>query len=201
MKKYISLFVAFVSVTLIISCNKKPFTDNFINTDNIPEFTVDELMKSPQSYVDSIIKVEGRCIHICRMTGNSMYLVFENDSTMLRCLAAAPISGAFSDTIKGRVMKFSGMLREERLTKEGVADLRDQYASHMQLIPSKEIADSAMYLRNRRCKYERHYREQDSIVGFDEEMKDYEQRIDYQTKYEGKPYLSFYYLETIKVEE
>ena len=201
MKKYISLLVVFVSVILIVSCDRKPFTNKYVSTDKIPEFTVDELMKSPQAYVDSIVKVEGRCVHICRMAGDAMYIVFDNDSTMLRCIATVPINGAFNDSLKGRTMKFSGMFREERLNKEGISDLREQYATHLHMMSSKENPDTSLYLRNRRCKFEKHYRNQDSIVGFEEEMKDYEKRIEHMTKYEGKNYLSFYYLETIIIED
>lgn len=201
MKKYISLFITLISVAVIVACGRKALTDNFIVTERIPEFTVDELMKSPQAFVDSIVTVEGRCIHICRMTGNAMYIVFDNDSVMLRCIAAAPVGGAFDDSIMGRRLKFSGMFREERLTKEGIGDLREQYAGHLQMISSNENPDTALFMCHRRCEFERRYRNQDNIVGFEEEMNDYSRRIDHMAKYDGKNYLSFYYLETIKIED
>lgn len=201
MKTYLSVIAVALLALVATSCGNQAAIGNNLELNELPPMTVDEIMRNPGLYVDSIVTVEGRCVHVCRGAGSIIYIACANDTVLLRCTASSSIGGAFGDTIKEKPLKFKGMLREERLNEEGIHDLEEQYCMHLQMLADDEIPDSVLLHGKRRCDYERLFRGQFNIIGFEESMADYRAKIARRKATDGKDYLPFYFLETIAVNE
>lgn len=189
MKKSINFFatVAFFAMSLT-SCGGSSKQDASA-TDTIATITVDEVFVNPDSLVGQEITIEGVCSHLCKHGGKKAFVLGTGSSQLLRCESTPEMGGAFSKETIHKPISVTGILREERIDEAAVKRMEEQYANQESTVDATTEAAVG-------CDTERQARGQADITTIEDRMKDYRIRIAQRDSIEGKPYLSFYYLES-----
>lgn len=198
MKKTI-FSLAIVALTLIAAAcgsNKTAETAGEQTTDAL---TVDEVLTNPEQYVNDTLTIEGVCSHLCRHGGRKAFLQGNADNMQLRCEAYPLMGENFPATTIHRPMTVVGVLREQRIDNETVAEMERQYAEQIKQLAEQEGEERAELesIAAAGCDTERAARGQQDLTTFQEQMDDYRARIAARQAKDGKSYISFYYLDAI----
>ncbi|MGE5425121.1 MAG: hypothetical protein ACM3N9_07135 [Syntrophothermus sp.] len=111
-KKILPLLI--VSVFIIFSCNNNASKEQVAKADTVA-VTVANFVKQADSLVDSAVTIEGVVSHTCKHGGKRMFLIDNNnDSVMVEVIAGGDIA-KFDEAIIGSRVKVFGLLREERI--------------------------------------------------------------------------------------
>lgn len=189
MKKSIKFFAAIAVVAMSLTSCGGSSKQEAATTDSIVAISVDEVLANPDSLVGQTITIEGVCSHLCKHGGKKAFVLGSGDSQLLRCESTPEMGGAFSKETIHKPISVTGILREERIDEAAVKRMEEQYAN-------QEAAVDATTEAAVGCDTERQARGQADITTIEERMRDYRIRIAQRDSIEGKPYLSFYYLES-----
>ena len=204
MKK--SIFIAAIAVLSMgfASCSSNSAkTDATEATTEVAAISVDDVLANAEKMVGDTVTIEGVCSHLCKHGGRKAFVLGSNDSLLLRC-EAYPIMGTpFSKESIHKPIKVNGILKEERVDEKAIAEMEHQYAMLNNTDDaSAQFGESAEKTAEPTggCDTERAARGQQNLTSFADRIADYRARIAQRNEKEGKPYLSFYYLEAISYE-
>lgn len=189
MKKSIKFFAAIAVVAMSLTSCSGSSKQEAATTDSIVAISVDEVLANPDSLVGQTITIEGVCSHLCKHGGKKAFVLGSGDSKLLRCESTPEMGGAFSKETIHKPISVTGILREERIDEAAVKRMEEQYANQEATVETTTEAAVG-------CDTERQARGQADITTIEERMRDYRIRIAQRDSIEGKPYLSFYYLES-----
>lgn len=198
MKKTL-LFAPFLTLILtLVSCGgNSQKTD--AESNDIAAVSVDEVLADPDALVGNTIVIEGVCSHLCRHGGRKAFVAGSADSLMLRCEAYPLMGQPFPKSTVHHPIQVTGILREQRIDEAAVVEMEKQNAERLDYI-AREQGDVFAEIASRAesgCDTERAAQGQKDLTTFSDRMADYRARIAARQEKEGKPYLSFYYLDAI----
>lgn len=173
-------------------------TDDSASAD-VEIITVDQVLADPDSFVGDTVVLEGVCSHLCRQGGKKAFVVGSADSLMLRCEAYPLMGTPFPKEVMHHPIVVTGIVREQRIDENAIQTMEAQNSERLQQIAETSGEESAKRAAAAEsgCDTERAAQGQQDIVTFDDRMADYRARIAARQEKEGKPYLSYYYLDAI----
>lgn len=198
MKKFLYAAVAAFSIFSFASCSSSSDKASETNDSTaVKTVSVDELYANPEAYVNKQVTVEGVCSHLCAHGGRKAFILGSSDTILLRCEALPAMGGAFAQETKHKPLQVNGIFREERIDEAAVQSMEQQHSIQVATINDEQGAEAAEAADNAAggCDTERAARGQKDIDSFKARMADYRARIAARNEKEGKPYLSFYYLD------
>lgn len=175
MKKTIFAFAFVVIALAFAACGSKPTQEE----ETTQVLTVDEILASPDTYVDSLITFEGVCSHTCKHGATKMFLLGEGEGQLLRVEAGE--LGSFDTNCVNNLVSVTGTLKEERIDEE--------YLANWAAANAEKHGDGEAG-----CATDNAARGVESNT-VDSQIAEYRARIAERDSIEGKPYLSFYYVE------
>ena len=164
--------------------------------------SVDEALANPDSLVGDTIVIEGVVSHLCRQGGRKAFVAGEGENSMLRCEAYPLMGEPFAKESVHRPIKVKGVFKEERIDEAAIVEMEKQNAIRLQNIAAESGEESAERTAHAEsgCDTERAAQGQAELTTFNERMADYRAKIAAREASEGKPYLSYYYLDAISYE-
>ena len=178
------------------------------STEENSVITVDELMANADNLVGDTVTIDGVCSHLCRHGGRKAFVMGSTDSVMIRCEAFPLMGEAFPKSVIRKPIQVTGVVVEERVDEAAVQAMEKQYAESIaqadsiaQANPLEAAPVENAATHESGCETERAAKGQKDITDFEARMADYRARIAAREASEGKPYLSFYYLNAISYEE
>lgn len=200
MKKLIMPAATVLFCAMVTACGSNK-ADN-ASTIDAETITVDEVLANPGSFVGDTIVLEGVCSHLCRQGGKKAFVVGSADSLMLRCEAFPLMGSPFPQEVVHRPIAVAGIVREQRIDEEAIVAMEVQNAERLQQIAETSGEESAQRAASAEsgCATERTAQGQHDIITFADRMADYRARIAVRNEKEGKPYLSYYYVDAISYE-
>lgn len=201
MKKNIFIALAVIATsTFIYSCGNSSKTSTEVAENEVATMSVDQALADASNLVGDTITIEGVCSHLCKHGGRKAFVLGSNDSLLLRCEAYPIMGKPFSKESIHKPVMVTGILKEERVDDKAIAEMEHQYA----MLNSNDDAAAQFGEETEKtaeptggCDTERAARGQQNLTAFADRIADYRARIAQRNEKEGKPYLSFYYLETI----
>lgn len=183
MKKTAFLAIlAIACVAMFSACGAK--TDKTEpQEEEVAALSVDEVLANAESLVGDTVTIEGVCSHLCSHGAMKAFVAGTADSIMIRCEANPHIGQAFPLEMTRHAVQVKGILTEERV---------DSAVIEQMLAMSKDAKD-----HESGCETERAARGQKNATTFDARIADYRQKIAARQEKEGKPYLSYYYLQAL----
>lgn len=127
MKNILFLSLLIFAVT---ACNfsgkKEASADKCCNSElksaEVEYVTVEELLISPDNYVNKTVSLKGLCVHTCRHSGKKMFIQGTDEDQLVQVLADGSISG-FEQELTGSQVIVTGLLTaketEEHVHQEG----------------------------------------------------------------------------------
>ena len=199
-KRLIVPALAVLLCAMVTACGSKK-TDS-AETVELNAITVDQVLADPDSFVGDTIVLEGVCSHLCRQGGKKAFVVGSADSLMLRCEAFPLMGNAFPKDVVHRPITVTGIVREQRIDEDAIVAMEAQNEERLQKIAETSGEDSAKRAAaaENGCETERAAQGQQDIITFADRMADYRAKIAVRQEKEGKPYLSYYYLDAISYE-
>ncbi len=203
MKKNIFIALAVAASAFLYSCGNSSNNSAQESADDSSAMTVDQVLSDASQLVGDTITVEGVCSHLCKHGGRKAFVLGSADSLLLRC-EAFPIMGTpFSKDAVHKPIAVKGILKEERVDENTVAEMEHQYAMlNSQNDAAEQFSETTEKAAEPTggCDTERTARGQKDLNSFADRIANYRARIAERNEKEGKPYLSFYYLEAISYE-
>lgn len=203
MKKNILISLAVAASAILYSCGNSSSNSAQETADDTSAMTVDQVLSDAQQLVGDTITVEGVCSHLCKHGGRKAFVLGSADSLLLRCEAFPVMGTPFSNDAVHKPIAVKGILKEERVDENTVAEMEHQYAT---LNSQNDAADQFNETTEKAaeptggCDTERAARGQQQLNSLADRIADYRARIAARNEKEGKAYLSFYYLEAISYE-
>lgn len=200
MKKILLAALVTISVAGIVSCTTSSDNDSeaIERTAIIDTVSVDRLLSNPEAYVNKQIYVAGICRHLCFNGGRQAYITGKSGSNILKCDALAAMKGRFPDSCKNKPILVAGIFREQRIDESALQSMEQQHIIQVASINDEQGPEAAAIADKApgECEIGRAAVGQKDIDNFQDRMADYRSRIAERNSKEGKPYLSFYYLDT-----
>lgn len=194
MKKTIYLFAAMALTLIATACGGSKSSQNTEADNNSSALTVDELLTDPAGYVDRTVTFEGICSHLCKHGGRKAFVMGNADNMLLRCEAFPGMDEPFSADAIHHPIRVTGTFREERIDESYLQELERTEQERAYNI-NQNGGDVNPGEQESGCDTERAARGQQDLNTLNERIADYRARIAERDSLEGKPYLSFYYLE------
>lgn len=194
MKKTIYLFATIALALIATACGGSKNQQSATNDEATEALTVDELLTNPDQYVDQTVTLEGICSHLCKHGGRKAFVQGNADNMLLRCEAFPGMDAPFSGETIHHPIRVTGIFHEERINEEYLQDLERTEQERAYNI-NQEGGDVTPGEQQSGCDTERAARGQQDLTTLNERIADYRARIAARDSIEGKPYLSFYYLE------
>ncbi|WP_297063023.1 hypothetical protein [uncultured Duncaniella sp.] len=201
MKKTSIFSILAVFCMIMISCGGSSKSDAGASADNA--VSVDEVFANADNMLGDTIVVEGVCSHLCAHGGKKAFIAGAADSIMLRCEAFPLMGEPFPKSVVRRQLQVKGILCEERVDEDAIQEMirRNEEAQAAAAAKAAEngdiAADSTETKTESGCATERTAKGQRNIVTFEDRINDFRAKIAARQEKEGKPYLSYYYLEAI----
>ncbi|QZE15853.1 hypothetical protein K4L44_08485 [Halosquirtibacter laminarini] len=85
-------------------------------------YTLETLMKDPESLVNKEIKLKGNVLHTCKHSGRRCFLASDDEKVNIRVEAGGKIKG-FNQELVGSEILVTGIVKERRLTKEHIEQM------------------------------------------------------------------------------
>lgn len=194
MKKTVLSILVIACVAIFSACGSKSTSAAGENTES-ESITVDEVLADADRYVGDTITVEGVCSHLCAHGAMKAFIAGSSDTVILRCEANPHIGEPFPVRLVRRPVQIKGILAEQRLDSAAVDNMEVQYKEALAKAEAEGKNASEAGHEGGACAAERTAQGQANITDFEARMEDYRQKIAARQQKEGKPYLSFYYLE------
>ena len=185
-KSFFALIIA-VAAMAFSACGSKS-SDNTASTSTENVLSVDEIIASPESYLDSLITFEGVCSHACKHGATKIFVLGNGDNTLLRVEAGD--LGSFDTKCVHNPVTVTGHLREDRIDEEYLANWAEQVKDGTAESHGDGEAGCATDNAARGVQ----------ATTVDSQIAEYRARIAKRDSLEGKPYLSFYYVEATSYE-
>lgn len=182
MKKLFSAFIVAVMAVAMAACGSKQ--QNNAAQEEATVMNVDQLLADAPALVDSTVTFEGVCSHTCKHGATKMFLIGTDDSQTIRVEACD--LGAFDTKVIHQPVTVTGILREQRIDEEYLAQWEEQVKA--QTDKAHGEGDEAG------CDTERAARGMESSTA-EGQIAEYRARIAERDSLEGKPYVSFYYVD------
>lgn len=182
MKKLFSAFIVAVMAVAMAACGSKQ--QNNAAQEEATVMNVDQLLADAPALVDSTVTFEGVCSHTCKHGATKMFLIGTDDSQTIRVEACD--LGAFDTKVIHQPVTVTGILREQRIDEEYLAQWEEQVKA--QTAKTHGEGDEAG------CDTERAARGMESSTA-EGQIAEYRARIAERDSLEGKPYVSFYYVD------
>lgn len=184
MKRIFVYLVASIAMLNFTSCNGK--SDNSAASGQQAEEvlpTVDEILATAESKVDSLVTFEGVCTHACKHGATKIFVMGSDDNNVIRVEAGN--LGSFDAKCVNSLVEITGNVREDRIDEAYLAQLEDEIKSQtLQQHGSGEAGcESDNAARGVKAQ---------TIEG---QIAEYRSKIAQRKEKEGKDYLSFYYIE------
>lgn len=196
MKKTVLSILVIACVAIFSACGSKSTSAAGENTES-ESITVDEVLADADSYVGDTINVEGVCSHLCAHGAMKAFIAGSSDTVMLRCEANPHIGEPFPVRLVRRPVQIKGILAEQRIDSAAVDNMEEQYKAALAKAEAEGKNATETGHEGGACATERTAHGQANITDFNARMEDYRQKIAARNQKEGKPYLSFYYLEAV----
>ena len=199
MKKSLLLLASLLTLALSVTSCGGSSTKTVAVAPDATAITVDELFADPDALVGDTIVIEGVCSHLCRHGGRKAFVVGSADSLIIRCEAYPLMGEPFPKSTIHHPIQVTGVLREQRIDEAAIIEMEQQNAERLNNI-AQEQGEEMAELASRAatgCDTERAAQGQKDLITFNERMADYRTRIAARQEKEGKPYLSFYYLDAM----
>lgn len=203
MKKNIFIALAVLASAFTYSCGNSNKNAEETSDGGQSVMSVDQVLADAQNLIGDTISVEGVCSHLCKHGGRKAFVLGSNDSLLLRCEAYPLMGTPFTKETIHKPIEVKGILKEDRVDEEAVAKMEHQYAMlNNQNDASDQFGEETAKAAEPTggCDTERAARGQQNLTSFADRIVDYRARIAQRNEKEGKPYLSFYYLEAISYE-
>lgn len=182
MKKLFSAFIVAVMAVAMAACGSKQ--QNNAAQEEATVMNVDQLLADPSGLVDSTVTFEGVCSHTCKHGATKMFLIGTDDSKTIRVEACE--LGAFDAKVIHQPVTVTGILREQRIDEEYLAQWEEQVKA--------QTAKAHGEGNEAGCDTERAARGMESSTA-EGQIAEYRARIAERDSLEGKPYVSFYYVD------
>lgn len=160
--------------------------------------SVDEVLANADNMLGDTIVIEGVCSHLCAHGGKKAFIAGSADSIMLRCEAFPLMGESFPKNVVRRPLQVKGVLCEERIDEAAIQEMIRQ---NNEAIAAAEangaLNDSTKTEKESGCTTERTAKGQRNLTTFDERIADFRAKIAARQEKEGKPYLSYYYLQAV----
>ncbi|MBP3537057.1 MAG: hypothetical protein J6J93_05895 [Muribaculaceae bacterium] len=195
-KTSIIAIIAIACVAVFSACGNKAKT-----AEEAPEavaISVDEVLANADSLAGDTITIEGVCSHLCSHGAMKAFIAGSADSIMLRCEANPYMGQAFPLDMTRRPVQVKGILVEQRIDSAAVVQMEEQYKTALAQAAAQGQDTTTTHASG--CETERTAQGQRDITSFADRMEDYRQKIAARNEKDGKPYLSFYYLQAMYYE-
>lgn len=186
MKKTIFSIVLAIMALSFAACGTKSSDSNEAPLAKV--LTVDTILASPEGYLDSLITFEGVCSHACKHGATKIFVLGNGDNALLRVEAGD--LGSFDTKCVHNPVTVKGYLREDRIDEEYLANWAEQTKNGTAEQHGDGEAGCATDNAARGV--------QANTV--ESQIAEYRARIAERDSLEGKPYLSFYYVEAVSYE-
>lgn len=182
MKKLFSAFIVAVMAVAMTACGSKQ--KNNAAQEEATVMNVDQLLADAPALVDSTVTFEGVCSHTCKHGATKMFLIGTDDSKTIRVEACD--LGSFDAKVIHQPVTVTGILREQRIDEEYLAQWEEQVKA--------QTAKAHGEGNEAGCDTERAARGMESSTA-EGQIAEYRARIAERDSLEGKPYVSFYYVD------
>ncbi len=201
MKKSILLLFTVVATICFVSCGGASNTSK-AESEDVAALSVDELMANPDSLVGDTIVIEGVVSHLCRQGGRKAFVAGNGDNAIVRCEAYPLMGEPFAKETVHKPIRVKGIFREQRIDENAIEEMEKQNAIRLQNIAIESGEESAQRAATAEsgCETERAAQGQADLTTFAERMADYRAKIVDREAKEGKPYLSYYYIDAVSYE-
>lgn len=186
MKKTIFSLVLAVVALAFAACGSKSSDSNEAPLAKV--LTVDTILASPEGYLDSLITFEGVCSHVCKHGATKIFVLGNGDNALLRVEAGD--LGSFDTKCVHNPVTVKGYLREDRIDEEYLANWAEQTKNGT----AEQHGDGEAGCATDNAA---HGVKANTV---DSQIAEYRARIAERDSLEGKPYLSFYYVEAVSYE-
>lgn len=181
MNKTLNLIAIFVMAIIFAACGGNGGKQQAKTAEIQPDaLTVDQVLASPEQYIDKSITIEGLCSHLCAHGGVKAFLQGNADNMQLRCEAFPGMDAPFPGETVHKALKVTGILREQRIDENYLRSLENS-----NIDGNHETG----------CDTERAAHGQQDIKTLNDRIADYRARIAESVRNGGKDYLSFYYMD------
>ncbi len=184
--------LAIACMAMFSACGSKTSTE--AQPEEVSAMSVDEVLANADSLVGDTVTIEGVCSHLCSHGAMKAFVAGTADSIMLRCEANPHIGQAFPLEMTRHAVQVKGILVEERVDS---AVIEQMVAQNEALKAQAAAKGEEAKDHESGCETERTARGQKNAVTFEDRIADYRQKIAARQEKEGKPYLSYYYLQAI----
>lgn len=182
-KQFLMMAVALV----MVSCGGNNSAKNLDQIEAVA-VEVDALVGGVDELIDKTVEVEGLCTHICSHGATKIFLMGSSPQKTIRIEAAE--LGTFSQKCVNSIVRVKGLLREERIDEPYLQRWEQRVAAQT----DEQHGDDESG-----CSTEKASRgETGNTVA--ERIADFRAKIAARQAADGKPYLSFYYVEALGYE-
>lgn len=181
MKKTINIILAIALAVFVTACGGNKQEQTAETAENQSDaLTVDQVLTTPDEYVDKTVTIEGLCSHLCSHGGVKAFIQGNADNMQLRCEAFPGMDAPFPGEAVHKAIKVTGILREQRIDED-----------YLKALENSNIDGN----HETGCDTERAAHGQQDIKTLNNRIANYRQRIADSVKNGGKDYLSFYYMD------
>lgn len=196
MKKIFKSLLFIAAVISLTACgNKSQNKAEEAGAADAEVVAVDSLLANADQFVGQTVTIEGVCSHLCAHGGKKAFILGSDQNTMIRCDGTEEMGWAFPAESTHRVLRITGVVKEQRIGEEEVAAMERQHAEAAARVAAEQSPEAAAEFEQKAaggCETERKAAGQENIETFAAQMADYRARIADRNAKEGKPYLSFY---------
>lgn len=144
---------------------------------------IDDLLAGADSLAGKEVWIEGVCTHACKHGARKIFLMGSDDTQMIRVESGK--LGKFDPQCVGSIVRVKGILQEQRVDEAYLQRWEQQVRAQMaeQHGTTEAGCDSEKKARG------------ETATTVDGRIADFRQKIAQRNAAEGKPYLSFYFVE------
>lgn len=121
-------------IALMLACSSQPRTTEKVTA------TVDQLLASPDSFVDKEVLVSGTVSHVCRHGGQKLFLFGGNPDKFIQ-VNTGESQPEFEVSLEGTEVQIDGIFKELRMDETYVSNLEEE-TSEMDTLNEEGEMDS-----------------------------------------------------------
>lgn len=188
-----TLSIATALVALLLagtSCNNRQKNSEVTATieQTSDALEIDELLANASSLAGTEVIVEGICTHACKHGATKIFLMGSDDTQTIRVEAAK--LGSFDMKCVNSIVRVSGTLKEQRVDEAYL----QQWEARLKSASAEKHGEGEAG-----CSTEKKARGETAATP-EARIADFRAKIAQRQAAEGKPYLSFYYMEAAAYE-